>query len=94
MQKAPQAVLNGTPTRPAAKEFRVSESNIRRRKQLLQAGKELVGSEKQGHRTGISQLYQSTCATGFSPFRLKVQNIVKDYVDYHDLRTPFKNNTP
>ena len=42
----------------------------------------------------LAKCINAMCKTGFSPTRAEIKNLVKEYVQLHNIKTPFKDHRP
>ena len=99
LEKALSEVASGKSNVYAAKKYGMSESILRNRMKMEQAGKKLIGSGRrpvlsQQEEFHLSKCIGSMCRLGFSPTRKPIKDLVRDYVCIHELITPFKNGCP
>ena len=92
-------VAGGNSIRSTALKYGMSEGLLRRRIKMKDNDEVLKGS---GRRTALApeqeqelaKCINAMCKTGFSPTRVEIKNLVKEYVQLHNLKTPFKDDRP
>lgn len=90
---------NGCSIRTAAKNNGMSEGILRLRIKMKEEGKELVGSGRQQALSKEMEKELAECLaamnrTGFSPTKDDIKDLVKEFVEINNIKTPFKDNRP
>ena len=99
MEKALGEVRSGKSIRGTAAKYGMAESYIRHRLKQLISGDPVNApgrptSLKKNEEEQLARCIGTLCKLGFSPTREHIKNLVKEYVEIHELQTPFTNNRP
>ena len=100
LQKAIAEVRHGKTIKGSARKYGMSEAMIHYKMKKSLSGK--MEDKQPGRPTTLSKeeetqlalCIRTTCRVGFSPTKEQIKDIVKEYIQLHELITPFKNDRP
>ena len=99
MEMALDEVRRGETIKGTARKYGMSEGLIRHRikrgissEEVKAPGRPTILSPEEEKR--LTECIATMCTLGFSPTKDQIKDLVKEYVEGHNIKTPFNNNRP